>query len=67
MALFSILAAVFSHSGGEITDGAAYAEGLRPAVYVGAVVVAVGAIAASLIARRARRTTAERAPALATA
>src|SRR5215211_6807853 len=58
----AILAAVFSHAGGDISDGAAYAEGLRPAVYVGAVVVAVGAVAATLIPRRQRRPVAAPAP-----
>ena len=50
----AILAAVFSHSGGDISGGEAYSEGLRPAVYVGAVVVAAGAVVASLIPRRER-------------
>jgi EmrB/QacA subfamily drug resistance transporter len=48
----AILAAVFSHAGGDISGGVAYTDGLRPAVYVGAVVVAVGALAATLIPRR---------------
>jgi MFS family permease len=48
----AILAAVFSHAGGDIAGGEAYTDGLRPAVYVGAVVVAVGALAAMLIPRR---------------
>jgi MFS family permease len=48
----AILAAVFSHAGGDISGGQAYTDGLRPAVYVGALVVAVGALAAMLIPRR---------------
>src|SRR5215217_4698019 len=62
----AILAAVFSHAGGDITGGQAYTDGLRPAVYVGALVVAVGALAATLIPRR-ERPAREPAPALATA
>ena len=63
----AILAAVFSHAGGDITGGQAYTDGLRPAVYVGAVVVAAGAVAATLIPRRKRQPAAEPVPALATA
>ena len=63
----AILAAVFSHAGGDITGGQAYTDGLRPAVYVGAVVVAAGAVAATLIPRRKRQPAVEPVPALATA
>jgi EmrB/QacA subfamily drug resistance transporter len=61
----AILAAVFAHAGGDISGGQAYTDGLRPAVYVGAVVVAVGAFAAMLIPRREQRAPAP-APVLAT-
>jgi hypothetical protein len=48
----AVLAAVFSHAGGDISGGEAYMDGLRPAVYAGAAAVAVGAVAALLIPRR---------------
>jgi hypothetical protein len=48
----AILAAVFSHAGGDVSGGQAFADGLRPAVYVGAGAVGIGALAAMLIPRR---------------
>jgi EmrB/QacA subfamily drug resistance transporter len=62
----AILAAVFSHAGGDIAGGEAYTDGLRPAVYVGAVVVAVGALAAMLIPRREQQPAPDPAAVLAT-
>jgi EmrB/QacA subfamily drug resistance transporter len=47
----AVLASVFSHYGG-YGSGTSFVDGLTPAVWVGAVVVAVGAIAAFGIARR---------------
>jgi EmrB/QacA subfamily drug resistance transporter len=46
----AILAAVFSHYGG-YTSGTAFVDGLNPAVWVGAVVVAFGSVAAFAIKR----------------
>jgi EmrB/QacA subfamily drug resistance transporter len=57
----AVLASVFSSYGG-YESGAAFVDGLTPAVYAGAAVVAVGALAALLIPRRRRATAAERAP-----
>src|ERR671930_116932 len=53
----AVLAAVFAHYGG-YGSGASYVAGLTPAIYVGAAVVAVGALAALLI-KRPRRAVAE--------
>jgi EmrB/QacA subfamily drug resistance transporter len=50
----AVLAAVFSHVGGYET-GAAFVDGMNAAVYVGAAVVAVGAVAAFLIPSRRER------------
>jgi MFS family permease len=47
----AVLASVFSHYGG-YTSGQAFVNGLTPAVYVGAIVVAFGAVAAFAIKRR---------------
>ena len=47
----AVLASVFAHYGGYRT-GATFVDGLRPAVYVGAVVVALGSLAAFGIKRR---------------
>jgi EmrB/QacA subfamily drug resistance transporter len=47
----AVLASVFSHYGGYRT-GATFVDGLTPAVYVGAAVVAVGSLAAFAIRRR---------------
>jgi EmrB/QacA subfamily drug resistance transporter len=49
----AVLAAVFAHYGG-YSSGQAFTDGLVPAVYVGAVVVALGSLAAFAI-RRPRR------------
>src|ERR1043166_1599364 len=46
----AILAAVFSHYGG-YSSGSAFVDGLNPAVWVGAVVVAFGSVAAFAIKR----------------
>jgi EmrB/QacA subfamily drug resistance transporter len=50
----AVLASVFSHYGGYGT-GATFVNGLTPAVYVGAVVVAVGGLAALAISRRPKQ------------
>ena len=50
----AILAAVFAHHGGEVSGGPGYTDGLRAAVYVGAAVVGIAAVAATFIPRRAR-------------
>jgi EmrB/QacA subfamily drug resistance transporter len=47
----AVLAAIFSHAGG-YSSGTAFVDGLVPAVWVGAAVVAVGALAAFAIPRR---------------
>jgi EmrB/QacA subfamily drug resistance transporter len=47
----AVLASVFSHVGG-YQSGAAFSHGTNTAVYVGAAVVAVGAVAAALIRHR---------------
>jgi EmrB/QacA subfamily drug resistance transporter len=47
----AVLASVFSHYGGYAT-GASFVDGMTPAVYVGAVVVAIGGLAALAIKRR---------------
>jgi EmrB/QacA subfamily drug resistance transporter len=49
----AVLASVFSSYGG-YESGQAYADGLVPAVWVGAVVVVLGAVAALLIPRKRR-------------
>jgi EmrB/QacA subfamily drug resistance transporter len=51
----AVLASVFVSYGG-YESGAAFVDGLTPAVYAGAAVVAVGALAALLIPRRRRGT-----------
>jgi EmrB/QacA subfamily drug resistance transporter len=50
----AVLASVFAHYGG-YTSGTAYVDGMNPAVFAGAVVVAFGAIAAFAIKRRPKR------------
>ena len=50
----AVLASVFAHYGG-YESGTAFVNGMTPAVWVGAVVVAVGSIAAFAIKRRPRR------------
>ncbi|HEY3920778.1 MAG TPA: DHA2 family efflux MFS transporter permease subunit [Gaiellaceae bacterium] len=47
----AVLAAVFAHAGG-YRSGQAFTDGMVPAVYIGAIVVALGALAALLIRRR---------------
>jgi EmrB/QacA subfamily drug resistance transporter len=47
----AVLASVFAHYGGYQT-GATFVDGLRPAVYVGAAIVALGSVAAFAIKRR---------------
>ncbi|HYH89292.1 MAG TPA: MFS transporter, partial [Solirubrobacteraceae bacterium] len=49
----AVLAAVFSASGG-YESGQAFVDGLRPALYVGAAVLAAGAVAALLVPGKAR-------------
>jgi MFS family permease len=49
----AVLASVFAHYGGYET-GATFVDGMTPAVYVGAVVVAIGGLAALAIKRRPR-------------
>ena len=47
----AVLASVFSHYGGYGT-GQSFVDGLTPAIWVGAVVVGLGALAALMIPRR---------------
>jgi EmrB/QacA subfamily drug resistance transporter len=54
----AVLASVFAHYGGYGT-GQSFVDGLGPALYVGAAVVATGAVAALGIARKPRRQEAE--------
>ncbi len=49
----AVLASVFAHYGG-YTSGEAFVDGMTPAVYVGAAIVALGSIAAFGIKRRPR-------------
>jgi EmrB/QacA subfamily drug resistance transporter len=55
----AVLASIFAHYGGYLS-GQDFVDGLRPAVWVGAVVVAAGAVAAFLVPSPAR--SAEEAP-----
>jgi EmrB/QacA subfamily drug resistance transporter len=57
----AVLASVFAHYGGYGT-GQTFVDGLTPAIYVGAAVVAAGAVAALGIARKVRRPAEEEAP-----
>jgi EmrB/QacA subfamily drug resistance transporter len=50
----AVLAAVFANYGG-YTSGTSFVDGMTPAVYIGAVVVALGSVAAFAIRRRPRR------------
>jgi EmrB/QacA subfamily drug resistance transporter len=50
----AVLAAVFSHYGGYQTPDS-FVQGVTPALYLGAVIVAIGAAAALFIPRRRRR------------
>ncbi len=49
----AVLAAVFNHFGG-LTSAQVFVDGLRPAILIGSVFVAAGAVAAFLIPRRRR-------------
>jgi EmrB/QacA subfamily drug resistance transporter len=49
----AVLASVFSHYGG-YTSGTAFVDGMTPAVYVGAAIVAIGSLAAFAIPRRVK-------------
>jgi EmrB/QacA subfamily drug resistance transporter len=51
----AVLASVFSHYGGYAT-GTSFVDGMTPAVYVGAAIVALGSLAAFAITRRVRST-----------
>jgi EmrB/QacA subfamily drug resistance transporter len=59
----AVLALVFSHSGG-YSSGHAFVDGMVPAVWIGAAVVAVGSLAAFAIKRRPTADVVELAPAL---
>ena len=50
----AVLASIFAHAGGYRTPET-FVNGMNTAVYVGAVVVALGAVAAFMIPRRPRR------------
>jgi EmrB/QacA subfamily drug resistance transporter len=50
----AVLASVFAHYGG-YTSGTAFVDGMNPAVFVGAVVVALGSVAAFAIKRQPKR------------
>src|SRR5262249_44157625 len=54
----AVLAAVFSHYGGYGTPDS-FVQGVSPALYLGAVIVAIGAAAALFIPRRRRRPAAQ--------
>jgi len=54
----AVLASIFAHYGGYRT-GTTFVDGLTPAVYVGAAIVAVGSLAALAIRLRPRRAEAE--------
>jgi EmrB/QacA subfamily drug resistance transporter len=54
----AVLATVFSTYGG-YESGQAFVDGLEPALWIGAIVVALGAVAALMIPRRRRRQPAE--------
>jgi hypothetical protein len=58
----AVLASVFAHYGG-YTSGTAYVDGMNPAVFAGAAVVALGASAAFAIKRRAKAEAGELEPA----
>lgn len=59
----AVLASIFAHAGGYGT-GATFVDGLRPAVYVGAAVVAAGSLAAFAIKGKQRAEVVEFEPAL---
>ena len=54
----AVLASIFAHSGG-YTSSHAFVAGVVPAITVGSIVVAVGALAAALIPGRRRVTVSE--------
>src|ERR671936_745834 len=54
----AVLASVFAHYGG-YGSGTSYVDGLTPAIYVGAAIVAIGALAALLIKRPSRKASEE--------
>jgi len=54
----AVLASVWSHYG-SYSSGQSFVDGMVPAVWIGAAVVAAGAVAAFLIPARARRQEAE--------
>ena len=47
----AVLASVFSHFG-SYASGQAFVDGLKPAIFIGGVIVAVGAVASFAIPRR---------------
>ena len=47
----AVLASVFAHAGG-YESGTAFVDGMAPAVYIGAAVVAAGSVAAFVVGRR---------------
>jgi hypothetical protein len=51
----AVLASVFAHYGG-YSSGTNFVDGMSPAVYVGAAIVALGSLAAFAIRHRARST-----------
>jgi MFS family permease len=57
----AVLATVWSHYG-SYSSGPAFVDGMVPALWIGAIVVLGGALAAFLIPRRVRRAVAEEAP-----
>jgi EmrB/QacA subfamily drug resistance transporter len=59
----AVLASIFAHYGGYRT-GASFVDGLTPAIYVGAAIVAVGAVAALFIPRLRKAEVAELVPEL---
>jgi MFS family permease len=50
----AVLASVFAHYGG-YASGSSFVDGMTPAVYVGAAIVALGSLAAFAITHRPRR------------
>jgi EmrB/QacA subfamily drug resistance transporter len=59
----AVLAAVFAHYGG-YESGTAFTDGMNPAVWIGAVIVALGSVAAFAIRRTPRAEAVEAEPAL---
>jgi EmrB/QacA subfamily drug resistance transporter len=54
----AVLASIFAHYGG-YGSGTSYVDGLTPAIYVGAAIVAIGSLAALLIRRPSRKASEE--------